>query len=377
MRLIVIHLFAAIVVASCPGLAVAKPLPLPSPSPDPTCTGDPNGAAFVADKVRFLPVDGFVFSANGGGHGTFYSGPTVGSAVDPSSSYATVFAAAFKAAPPFLQQELCNNLNYVFVDQGNQGDVIGWAFWEVSGQDNGAGRWIAIPDEFFQAGPARTTPITNAPLHVIETVILHQLLLPPTSITPLPTNTPPVYSVVPTSHDTQAYGLLSLMAHEMGHILYYEKCEQPPVPSRSQSLCNTVLTGWHDRGVRPPIHKFKTGFDDSSPSSGPPSHVPGEPSLKEVIDDFQLHSNDPKKLRWIYGLSPNGNIFWADLFAAVAADEDFVETYKIWVLKNAGITGLKLQFTANPQDSVDIISTNLANNSVLSQKVNAVSGLLP
>jgi hypothetical protein len=375
-RLIAVHLFAAIVVTGWPGLVVAKPPALPAPSPDPGCVIDTaTGATFVADKVRFLPAGGFNFNGNGGSP---YSGPTVGSAVDPSSSYAKVFADAFKAAPPFLQQELCNNLNYVFVDQSNQGDVIGWAFWEMPGQDNGAGRWIAIPDAFFTSGTAGTTPITNASLHVIETVILHQLLVTPTS-TALSTNTLPVYSVVPPSQDTQANGLLSLMAHEMGHVLYFEKCDLPrPSPPRP-GPCDTFLnSGWRNQGVRPPIHKFKDPFN------GSPSHVLGEPSLDEVSQDFQ--QGDPEKLRRIYGLRPGNKIVWADLFAEVAPDEDFVETYKLLVLKNVNtapgitapkITGLTVQFTTSPTDSADIIA-NLANgNSVLSRKANFVSGLLP
>lgn len=376
-RLIATLSFAAVMgsVGGCVAEPPAPPPPapfvrqaaLPPPSPDPACVNDATGATFVANKVRYLTAGGFKFIANGGSP---YTGPTVGSPVNPA--YASDFAAAFAAAPPFLRQELCNDLNYVFVDQGNQGDVLGWAFWEVSGQGNGAGRWIAIQESFWNAKPPQ---ITRPPLSTLETNILHELLLynqPPSQ--------PPFYMVAP-SQDTWTNALIALMAHEMGHVLYYEKCDQ-------QNLCDQFLNhGWKDRGKRPPIHKFGDPFDDApNPVPGgppmPPNPVGSEPSLKQVQGDFKSHPNDPKKLKWIYGINSFGpgrpnKIIWADLLAVEAPDEDFVETYELMVLDRL-LDGLKVQFTANPGDSVDIINQNLRNgNSVLSTKANIIGNLLP
>ena len=42
------------------------------------------------------------------------------------------------------------------------------------------------------------------------------------------------------------------------------------------------------------------------------------------------------------------NAPWASFFGAISPDEDFVETYKFYVMTQAGLTSLPLQITNQP-----------------------------
>jgi hypothetical protein len=76
---------------------------------------------------------------------------------------------------------------------------------------------------------------------------------------------------------------------------------------------------------------------------------------KDVIA-YDIQNNSPdltEDLASVYGGE------WASMFATVSPDEDFVETYKMWVLTNAQtnpLTSLKVAIpNTNPQLTPDMV----------------------
>ena len=74
----------------------------------------------------------------------------------------------------------------------------------------------------------------------------------------------------------------------------------------------------------------------------------------------------------VYG-DPNltGSARWASLFAFVAPDEDFIETYKLNILYQAGMSSMKVQMPNG--DTIDVIAQNLASGGLLTAKANWIN----
>jgi hypothetical protein len=89
----------------------------------------------------------------------------------------------------------------------------------------------------------------------------------------------------------------------------------------------------------------------------------------DIVKDLRRHkfSDAGAKLQTVYS---DGN--WASFFAFVAPDEDFVETYKLWVLANATsgsyLQSLQVQIPLPTPLTVDVFNNFNNPNSNLGKK---------
>jgi hypothetical protein len=323
------------------------------------CPAGENGAQFAQSKVQMLKP-GFDFASNGG----LYKGQYQPPQPDPNTSVNSVdtsimpdIAAAFDGAPPFFQNELCG-LSSVFIDPDRQGPV-GWSFHEGQDQKNqnktsDHGPWIGIWQGLWTEPRAQ-----RPPLAVLETVELLSLLeindfqgrhFKPHYQHFVPPGTPP---------NTWHMSLLAVLAHETAHWI---------VSRKDASNCSFNGANFFERtwswwpGDQPRIHFF----GDEVPGA---TRIDGS-TKAELVSEVQGNPDQSlPKLTQVYSgnTTGNGHATWASLLAAMAPDEDFVETYTLLVLANAvtvagGQTApvTTLPIKVDPAKSpIDMIATNL------------------
>jgi hypothetical protein len=139
----------------------------------------------------------------------------------------------------------------------------------------------------------------------------------------------PAYEVSP---DTPALSVLAALAHEFGHLLWWDTFVQPPgsdYVTGTATFCNSRFYpsgAWLGNSVDlPPYHWIGFG------------QIRLQPKDSDVLQLQRfLHSGRYReafdRLHRIYS---NGR--WATALAAFSPDEDFVETFELFVLINAGL----------------------------------------
>ena len=136
-------------------------------------------------------------------------------------------------------------------------------------------------------------------------------------------------SVTPsTVASNPAMSVLAVLAHEFGHVYWFDNFVPSPGGSFANNFCGGTFypSGYWGGSLitfPPPQSGRFVFFGDTSTYSG--SHVPGLPGT--------LHS--------IYG---GGN--WASALAAFSPVEDFVETFELSVLRQAGLARLQINSDA-------------------------------
>jgi hypothetical protein len=131
--------------------------------------------------------------------------------------------------------------------------------------------------------------------------------------------------------------VLAVLAHEMGHILWWEKqirtqqCLNPPAnPSPPPANLPAKFTdfSWKTAAATPNFHKF--GIQNNGVGGfGGDKRKSNVPSKDDVVASIGQPVNALNELAAIY----SGE--YASLFATVSPDEDFIETYKMWILNSA------------------------------------------
>jgi hypothetical protein len=134
----------------------------------------------------------------------------------------------------------------------------------------------------------------------------------------------------PTIAANPAMSVLAVLAHEFGHVYWFDSFVPSPGGSFANSFCGGIFypsANWERSpvGFPPPLPNAGRFifFGDTSLYSG--SHVPGLPGT--------LHS--------IYS---GGK--WASALAAFSPVEDFVETFELSVLRRGGLAGLQINFAS-------------------------------
>ena len=254
---------------------------------------------------------------------------------------------AFANAPSFFLQQLCgldgifisvkdctNFTNYICSGSLTPAQITqdSWGYregpWQFApGSPPGHyGRYIAI-----SAG-AWSTATSHAPTYSGYELMLLQLLLPWA-------DTVPTYAANAAA-DTSAMAVLAALAHEFGHVLWYDTFR--PTPGGSYDF-NTFCRGtffrnsW--RSVDPP--PLWRNFGDTQNE-----HELYDTNISDIALAITRHSINPGFAGdLLYNIYKRGG-HWASLFAAFSPDEDFVETFDLYVLTQAAVTPLKsLQIT--------------------------------
>lgn len=254
-------------------------------------------------------------------------------------NYAGDLTMAFNAASPAFQQQLCN-LDAVYINGANanpqhpscpNGNCFAGSWgWLQSVPTGTYGRIIALSADLW--GTANYSGY--------ESALMSSLVPPPITYTNAQSCWAAGSSNCTSLDGDMTMAVLAALAHEMGHIGWYAVIDPLSDPT---NFCGGLFfsNSWVT-----PIHK-------------PPPDDAGHPWRNLLTQNERNHlRQQPNK--WLDkhrnpphidaidnppggGPTPNQSIFglinkpapWASLFAAMAPDEDFIETYKFAVLTTA------------------------------------------
>jgi len=333
-----------------PCIASAQPTPPHVPtqtSPCPNGGGPPNIYVLSFDPgAAFTNPQGYTFPPN-------FVPLTAGTAMYNDLQQ------AWAIAPLFLQKLLCG-LDGIFINTegcnsfDSTNDVCpgplnsiqtieaSWGFREIpslfppSSQPSQYNRYIAISAGpwYTKGGSGSGVPGVNAPKYsVYEQSILDQLL-------PWSSTTKPTYGAANPGADIPAMAVLAALAHEFGHVLWYDTFRPSPPPGGPydwSTFCHgTFFTNSWRHVDAPPTWRIFGMIQNS--------HHPSAIAIQDIViallhQDFQsagnlIQGNNPVQGSNLQGIY-NSNGRWASMFAAFSPDEDFVETFKFYVLTKA------------------------------------------
>ncbi len=305
---------AAVIVAACYGCAPSQQVQLvraPGVGPPPGTTQTCPAGIDWASTVQFLPP-GFSKAPP-------FTLPSpsvpVGSAQNPTQIYVDLNN-AFKLAPPWFQNELCS-LDGLFVDQTECGANLSSCLSNSWGVRNRfvvpVKRYVAVSQGLWVSGRPTYSAYENQLLRTLlgwnNFVPQHG---PANSATDLPFE----------------FTLLAVLAHEMGHVRYYDIARDRP----STPDCFTgFFESWNANYAPPLWRRLLTPSERlDDPSQRVPVHHKDPPYTSD-IDAAANTAAGGNLLRKIYLPSAP----WASFFASLSPDEDFVETYKLAVLTQA------------------------------------------
>jgi hypothetical protein len=276
-----------------------------------------NAASFVS-KVSYLTTD---FQPKPGA-----SLPTTGPIPAPGPGvpdYAGDLTKVFNAASPAFRSTLCT-LDAVFINAvpcATATDCIeqSWGWWQ-SKRTTPHGRVVALSADLWRTSYSQ-----------YETDILESLL--PASGLAYANAQSCSWAGVCQTIDMPTTALLAALAHEVGHIGWYVVVNPLAEPT---TFCNGNFFGgsWVAPVHRPP--PWRTLLTPAERArlrrTGNWRDAHKSPPQIDQIDNFS--PGDPSARPLIFALL-DATQPWASLFAAMAPDEDFVETYKFEVLTTA------------------------------------------
>jgi hypothetical protein len=319
-------------------------------------------AAKVAELAPgFAPVD----------YGNCEPGPTCGfhgprdfigkTSAATQASDAALIVAAYDAAPPFFQEALCR-LDHIYIDTDtkNPAKPSVWGMRERLNPDpnNQPRIHIGIAKALLADLARQRTPYATYEDQ------LARALLAPSPMTPARSRDALSYAAAPDPAkppQAAAIAVLAILEHEMGHIVWWE---------RDVGASDFPTISWTTKGVQHGFHNF--GVED--PQNPPQRH----PVKADVQYDLR-YLGPIKAAEDLHRIYSGGE--WASLFATVAADEDFVETYKLVVLTDpAGGAGRQalaaLKATITDADAVDVLANLKGPDTKLAQKAKWVRDLV-
>jgi len=327
-----ITLISIIGLVALVGFACVQPSPPPPPPMAQVCTnGVLNPVPFL--KVPFIPSEPFQESPE----------------ADPAPVNLDIqsdLAAAFQAAPPFFKTQLCS-LHGIYIDRtgcsgydpstcGSLSDTDiadnSWGFRNTAKQG-----YIAISLGLWKNNRCDgAKKVCTAPLQTYETRRL-LALLNRTAEDDLrrlsaeghrPRLNLPSYGISP---EAPALTVLAALAHELGHVSWW----QTFVPqTRTEFMDTTTFCNGSF---------YPSGSWQGTPVNLPPHHWLGfgqirlQPKNSDVLQlaRFLRSADYSEAFEVLHRIYSDGR--WASALAAFSPDEDFVETFELFVLMNAGL----------------------------------------
>ena len=321
---------AGIIVAACFACVPAPPSPMatsgsrPLPVTSPTC---PDGSAFLSHVQ--LVLGGYDPSSN-------YGNPPpagIGTPIDASSTYAPALADAFQLAPTAFQSRLCG-LTAIYINgPANCGslaacDSNSWGYRPGSAPTQA---YVAISAALWNL----TCPNSKGPylFSCFEGDLFDAALNLPASNTQAPR-----HGHANSDADNFYMTILAALAHEVGHVRWYQVMN-PTNPGTQNYDPNTFCTsggqpgfftyswyGWQGKVTVPP---YWLGFAERDSID---QHLSGDSDIGTI--DKYVQNNDLKHAAPLIDKLYQSGDPWPSFFSAVSPEEDFVETYKFYVLTN-------------------------------------------
>ena len=329
----VFPLYAGIIAAACFACVQAPPPPggsSPVKALSVTCS---DGSAFL-DHVKFVQ-NGFTPSVK-------LSAPPSGTGASIAGTiYTQALQNAFLLAPPSFQNRLCG-LTGIYVN----GPANCTSFDDCFGNSWGYRVWPSQETYVaISAGLWNGTCLDGSSpygYHCYETDVLNTVLGWPTP----PINPPPPqYRSANTPADNLDMTILAALAHEVGHVRWYQVMT-PNTPGISSYDPNTVLLcasnpgapgffsySWKQSVQRPPPWRLFLTREKRKNGFGAPDLHLVAPQIKDIDHDID-QGHLPAALIDLEKLYRPAQP-WASYFGAISPDEDFVETYKFYILISA------------------------------------------
>jgi hypothetical protein len=256
------------------------------------------------------------------------------------SIYAPDIVAAFNIAPVFFKNELCT-LDKIYIVTDPQLQMSNPVAWGMRERLYNNRTHLGISAQVWTNQSMNQGP---GPYTSYESWVLNTLL---NNLWPQG----PSYSAA--TPDRQDLRILGILAHEMGHVIWWIEDIIGKQCTVNGQLASFYSYTWHPINWKHGFHKFGDQQGNKS--------IENFDKDKILKDLSQGKLNDAgTKLQAIYG-----NENWVSLFAFVAPDEDFVETYKLYVLTQAqplpdgtatALQHLTVQIPRPLPQSVDVIS---------------------
>jgi hypothetical protein len=256
--------------------------------------------------------------------------------------------AAFSMASPAFRSKLC--LISVYIDPFATNSS-----WGFRNPNDTSQRYIGLSATLWGASIASHAQ----PLHVYETNLLANVMN--AGGMPWPTNSmtkPPQFTASSgASFDTPATSVLAALAHEFGHILWFDliKGSSGSALYDPTTFCRDATkpnSGYFDRSwllpVSPPNNNWTAfGYITGTHISGTNQIQYLKTYLTEPQPDFGTAA---RLLNSFYASdSMSTSDLWPGLFGAISPNEDFVETFTLYVLT----TDSAVQVTSMPLNIYD------------------------
>jgi hypothetical protein len=307
------------------------------PAPATTCNSD----LFISN-VQLVP-NGYDPS----GHPGDPPLPQIGTPINPNSAYAQNLRNAFQLAPTSVKTQLCS-LTAVYVNGPATCNSLAscasssWGYRAFKADAT----YVAISSGLWNLACPDGSPYVY---HCFESDLLANLLGWNTSNPPAPQYAAPSDP----SPDTFDMTILAVLAHELGHVYWYEVMnpDNPGNDYDPNKFCvtspkNTFFTNSWKTPVKKPYmwHRF-AGRDNKNSHLVPPQIT--------TIDSY-IQAAD-----WTDAAIALDQLYqppqaWASFFGALSPDEDFVETFKLYVLTNAQtpLTSLPINFVSGITEDI-------------------------
>jgi hypothetical protein len=348
--------------------------------PPPTIAATCSPLVFLS-KVHFLGQTSPPFSLPDSG---FENAPPT----DSTSINTTIvqdLTDAFNAAPDFFKNQLCN-LNGIYIDRtgcasydpssctGPGPSDLLWGFRAFDGSGNSAGEFVGTWLGLWQQGVGGHAPV----LSKYETGRLQALLNWKSSNAPA--------AVTDSDTDTAAMTVMAVLAHEIGHVFWYDafvvKSDGSPNPGGSSDFSKFCGGTFYTPGGAQGSWLLPPSVPDNRWVSF------GEPRNYHKADDVDLtklgfnldHGKFPEAGELLHGVFAgiqNGR--WASALAAFSTDEDFVETFQLFVLMHARppLQHLRVRIVGKAQRYLEDIPYTFNQKPELVRKSRCFNYLLP
>jgi hypothetical protein len=348
------------------GFACAPPPPSPAYQVPPTAQVCQNGAL---NNVPFLAEPFDV------GMGMNYAQIPQADPAPINPEIQSDLTAAFNAAPQSFKDQLCG-LTGIFINRygctGYEPNTCGLSDYEVA--DNSWGlrrpsgqRYIAISLGLWKNNPCQgPQKICPPPFQTYETRLV-QVLLNHTAgydrtSPPAASQLPPNLTSAVASPNTSTMSLLAAMAHEFGHVLWWDTFVEPPGSPHATNTGTFCSGGF-----------YPSGYWQGTVVDVPPGRwiefgeILDQPAGSDVsqLSNFLASRSYARVGDALSRIYTSGR--WASALAAYSPDEDFVETFELSVLLNANPRLQSLTFSVGGRP-VDLLR-NVNDASELGRKL--------
>jgi hypothetical protein len=327
--------------------AVPQPSPASQGKQWPIIGGTGTGTAAACDYSSFLSqvqylANGFDPSASdSSGKPNYLNPPPAGSTIDRKTSrYAAALQNAFQLAPRDFQKRLCA-LTGIYINGAACssaasciGNSWGYRIPPPAGQPSNM-TYIGISAGLWDQNCSDQSPNIYV-YHCFETDLLNTVFGANWASAYLPKYIGDPSNQVADNFDMV---ILAALAHEAGHVQWYQAII-PNNPGNTQDYSIYLNNFCHGSGGTTSFFGYSWGSVHSPQpwqglyyqSSDP--HADQYPQLISEIGTAIIQndaSTAAASMDWLYQPSSP----WASYFAALSPQEDFVETYKLYILTNA------------------------------------------